>query len=161
VHRACVRGLLWLGLATAACGLPRDPEGTLDRLHATGLLRAGAVPNPPWVIVRGGAVSGPEAAIVEAFAARHGAAVTWVVGAEERLVERLEERELDLVVGGFTQRNPSLSRASASRPLYESSPGKRHVVLVAPGENGFLLALDRAVLAARDELGRLPGAATP
>jgi ABC-type amino acid transport substrate-binding protein len=162
VDRPCNRRLLALAAAAAAlaCDMPRDAESTLERVRDTGVLRAGAVSNPPFVVTSGGDVSGPEAAIVEAFGKAHGAAVTWVVGSEEELVERLERFQLDVVVGGITKKNPLAKKVGATLPLYERA-GKQHVILTPPGENGFLLALDRAVYPQRERLQRSLGGTTP
>jgi hypothetical protein len=158
VDRRCIRALLVLAAtAASACDLPRDPELTLERVRSTGVLRAGAVSNPPFVVTSRGDVSGPEAAAVEAFAEAHGAEVTWVVGDEEELVERLERFELDVVVGGITKKNPRVKKVGATLPLYEAAPGKQHVLLTPPGENRFLLELDRAVYPRRERLRRIMG----
>lgn len=148
-------------MAAFGCDAPRDPERTLERIRATGELRAGAVSNPPYVVTSSSGVSGPEVATVEAFAAAHGAGVTWVVGAEEDLVERLERFELDVVVGGITEESPRAKKVGATLPLYEATSGKRHVILTAPGENRLLLALDRAVWSRREQLRRSVGGRSP
>jgi ABC-type amino acid transport substrate-binding protein len=163
VDQPCTRRLLALAAAAAAlaCDMPRDAESTLERVRDTGVLRAGAVSNPPFVVTTsGGGVSGPEAAVVEAFAKAHGAAVTWVVASEEELVERLERFQLDVVVGGITRKNPLAKKVGATLPLYERA-GKQHVLLTPPGENGLLLALDRAVYPQRERLQRSLGGTTP
>lgn len=162
MDQPCFRRLLALAATAAAlaCDVPRDAESTLERVRDTGVLRAGAVSNPPFVVTSGGGVSGPEAAVVEAFAEAHGAAVTWVVASEEELVERLERFQLDVVVGGITKKNPFAKKVGATLPLYELA-GKQHVILTPPGENGFLLALDRAVYPQRERLQRSLGGAAP
>jgi membrane-bound lytic murein transglycosylase MltF len=161
VNRPCTRWLLALAAAAFACDAPRDPESTLERVRVTGVLRAGAVSSPPFVVTSRRGVSGPEAALVEAFGKTHGAAVEWVVGAEEELVERLERFELDVVVGGITKKNPRVKKVGATLPLYETADGKQHVILTPPGENRFLLALDRAVYPQRARLARSVGGASP
>jgi ABC-type amino acid transport substrate-binding protein len=162
VHEQCIHRLLAVIAAAAlACGAPRDAEGTLERVRGTGELRAGAVSHPPFVVASAGAVSGPEAEVVEHFAKAQGASVTWVVGAEEELVEQLERFQLDVVVGGITKKNPRVKKVGATLPLYEAAPGKEHVILTPPGENGFLVALDRAVHPERDRLRRSLGGASP
>jgi ABC-type amino acid transport substrate-binding protein len=155
VNRACIRRLLALAVMTAsACGLPRDAEGTLERVRATGVLRAGAVTNPPYVVTERGGPSGPEVEAVEAFARGQGVRVGWVVGPEEDLVEQLERFQLDVLVGGITKENPRVKKVGATLPLYEGAGGKQHVILTPPGENAILLAMDRAVYPLRDRLRR-------
>jgi hypothetical protein len=77
-----------------------------------------------------------------------------VVGPEEDLVEQLERFQLDVVVGGMTKKNPRVKKVGATQPLYEAGPGKERVILAPPGENGLLVALDRAVYPERDRLRR-------
>jgi len=139
-------------MAASACGLPRDAAGTLERVRSTGVLRAGAITNPPYVVTDGAAVSGPEAEAVEAFAQAQRVRVQWAVGSEEDLVEQLERFQLDVVVGGITKKNPRAKKVGTTLPLYEGAGGKPHVILTPPGENGMLFALDRAVYPLRDRL---------
>lgn len=162
MNRPCVHRLLALAASAAfACGLPRDAEGTLERVRGGGVVRAGAVSNPPFVVTSGGDVSGLEAAVVERFASANGAAVEWVVGPAEELVQRLERFQLDVVVGGMTRKHPLAKKVGTSLPLYETGPGKEHVILTPPGENGFLLALDRELYPQREDLRRRLGETQP
>ena len=48
-----------LVVATACSSLPRDPEGTLERVRH-GALRVGLVENPPWVVRTAGEPQGAE-----------------------------------------------------------------------------------------------------
>lgn len=132
-------------LAVAGCDLPRDPEGTLERVRG-GTLRAGVVPNPPWVVVEAGRVRGVEPALVRRFARSLDARIEWVAGTESELLERLETRDLDLVAGGLTRSNPWGSRVGLTRPYPAPSgyaPGERRVLAVPPGENAWLVRLER------------------
>ena len=47
-----------LALALTGCGLPRDPDGTLERARARGELVVGVSPSPPTLVVEDGAASG-------------------------------------------------------------------------------------------------------
>lgn len=50
-HRRITRlGAVSVVCATLACGIPRDPEGTLERVRG-GPLRVGVIHAPPWVTV--------------------------------------------------------------------------------------------------------------
>src|SRR5690606_33083241 len=76
-HRRRSAGwMLPLCAVFAACGLPRDPEGTLERARG-GVLRVGGVDAPPHLVREGAAASGPEAELVYAFARSLGAEVEW------------------------------------------------------------------------------------
>jgi hypothetical protein len=135
--------------------MPRDPEGTLERVRG-GELRAGAVLNPPFVALEDGRPAGADVELVESFAAALGARVTWSIAPGEDLVAALEEFRIDLVAGGFTRDDPrvkklGISRAYAPRVAPPASPlplpgaprEKEYVLVAPPGENRFLLTLDR------------------
>ena len=96
------------------CGIPRDPESTLDRVRG-GTLRAGITASEPWTTLEGGRPGGVEVELVERFAHELGARVEWVDGSEAELIGALEVRELDLVVGGLTADTPWQSKAAITR----------------------------------------------
>lgn len=143
--------LTWLLLAAAsaaiACGIPHDPEDSLDRIRQTGIVRAGFTVHAPWVTADGtGAPEGPEAEVVSRFAAALGARVKWRQGSESELFEALEHFELDVVIGGLTADNPAAPSLGLTRGYVERDD-KQHVLAAAPGENRLLVALERAVRA--------------
>lgn len=135
----CLIGSL---LAAAGCGIPRDPEDSLERVRRTGVLRAGISAREPFTTGTGG----PEADVIAAFAQSVGARVEWHPGAESALFESLEKFELDVAVGGFTQDHPWGPTLGFTRPYLEAG-GKKHVVAVAPGENRLLFELERVLRA--------------
>lgn len=98
----------------AGCGIPRDTEGTLDRVRG-GVLKVGVAENPPWTVVAG-EVSGAEPGLVRRLAGKLGARVEWHPGPESTLMAALEERQLDLVVGGLTDDVPWTDHAALTRP---------------------------------------------
>jgi polar amino acid transport system substrate-binding protein len=140
-----VRTALLIGLSfLAGCHFPDDPDGTLDRVQ-NGRLRAGLSAREPWTGAGDGKPTGPEARLVEEFAAELNARVEWTVGSESDLLAALEERRLDLVVGGFTDDTPWEKRVALTEPYLELESGGRtekHVLAVAPGENRWLLRLE-------------------
>ncbi|WP_203138834.1 hypothetical protein [Microbacterium sp. JZ31] len=152
MHRTaarCARAVTALALVaalTTGCGIriPTDPDGTLDRVE-NGQLRAGASPDGDRVHVDGDDVGGPLPELVEQFAASVDAEVAWTVASEESLVTAIEEGELDLAVGGMTDRTPWTNRVAITRG-FTGLPGvddKRPVVLLAPlGENRFVSELE-------------------
>ena len=103
-----------LALLPAGCGIPRDPEGTLERVRG-GTLRAGITASAPWTTLEGGRPGGVEVELVERFAGELGARVEWVDGSEADLIAALEMREVDLVVGGLTADTPWQARAAITR----------------------------------------------
>jgi polar amino acid transport system substrate-binding protein len=159
--------LVLAGSVASGCGvdLPRDPDGSLDRIRG-GTLRVGVSVDPPWtetsVPVTGREAATPtgiEPALVTDFARSLDADVTWTVGGEESLVTDLEEGRLDLVVGGLTEASPWSEHVALTRP-YVTVPGpggrpEPHVMAAPMGENALLVSLETFLLAQEDrELGR-------
>lgn len=133
-------------LLLAGCAsLPRDPDGTLERVRASGVLRAGASPTQGFVAVDADGVTGPEVELVAGFADGLGARVEWRAGGEEELVTAMEAGELDVLVGGLTEQTPWDDRVSVTRPYLTTRRGDRdvrHVLAVPLGENATLVALE-------------------
>jgi ABC-type amino acid transport substrate-binding protein len=140
------RTILILALALGSCGLPRDPEGTSDRISRTHELRVGVSDSPPWTIADP-EPQGIEPQLVRRFASQVGARVLWTPGSETSLVQSLKNHELDLVIGGFDKKTQWSSTAGVSQPFAKDAGGKKHVFLAAPGENRFILSLDRFLTA--------------
>jgi polar amino acid transport system substrate-binding protein len=97
--------LLILCLAVACSNLPRDPKETL-RAVQTRPMRVGLVEHSPWVIRTTGEPAGVEVDLVRQFAAALGTTPEWHWGSEQEQLEALEEYQLDLVIGGLTDRSP-------------------------------------------------------
>lgn len=129
-------------LLLSACALPRDPEGTSQRIAATHELRVGATDNDPWTNAHSAEPSGIEPDLVRRFAGELGARILWTRGSETVLAQALKHHELDLAIGGFDAKTPWKSVAGVSQPFATAEDGRKHVFLVAPGENRFILSLD-------------------
>lgn len=132
--------------ALTGCGLsiPTDPDGTMQRVRDEGVLRAAASIDPPLVVHGSPDPTGPLVDLVERFAGRLGAEVTWTVTSEESMVVALEEGEVDLGVGGMTRDTTWAERVGITRG-YRSIPGAagREIVLFVPlGENALLTELE-------------------
>jgi polar amino acid transport system substrate-binding protein len=104
-------------LACAGCGLPRDSAGTLDRVRG-GVMRVGVVVDTPWTTDSNGEVGGIEGAMVRTLARDLNARVNWLRGTEGNLLSALENRELDLVIGGLSVASPWQQRVAFTRPYY-------------------------------------------
>ena len=145
-------------LLVVGCGvtIPTDPDGTLDRVEREQVVRAGAAPNRDWVRVEApDRPSGHEVGLVEDFAASLGARVEWTVATEEHLVTLLEDGEIDIAVGGFTDRNLWVDMAALTRPYVEVTAGgttEKHVMMLPLGENAWQSELERWL----DEHGSAP-----
>jgi hypothetical protein len=81
--------------------------------------------------------------LVRRFAASTDARVLWTKASESALVQSLKHHKLDLVIGGFDAQTQWSSTAGATQAFAKDSAGKRHIFLAAPGENHFILTLDR------------------
>ena len=143
-------------LSTAACNLPRDPGGTLDRVRG-GTMRVGMVVDTPWVTDSGDGAGGIERTIVNELARELGATVEWHRGPAERLLEALHDRDLDLVIGGFTASSPWKQHVSLTKPYYTDTTvvkGKKkeepHAVAVAPGENAWQVRVEQVLRGKRN-----------
>lgn len=139
-------GLLAL-LLLAGCGtIPRDPDGTLERIHHTGELVVGVSPSPPWTIIDGDAISGTEVDLVQGFADRLGVRLRLEPGGEQHLVEELDEGRLHIVIGGIRDDSPWTSMAAPTRAytIVEDATGNqyKHIMLTPMGENRFLSELE-------------------
>lgn len=139
----------------AGCGLPVDPDGTLERASG-GVLRVGMSQHEPWTALDGGERSGVEVELIEEFAAVLDAEVEWHDGGEEFLIDELHRGELDLVVGGLTEKSPWVDQAALTRPYVvvtgpEGAP-EPHVLAARMGENALLVALERFLLERETEL---------
>lgn len=110
-------------LGLVACDIPRDPEGTLQRVRGTEML-VGATESDPFVIFENGEPSaGVEVRLIEELASDFDATVTWVTGSEEQLLSALEVGELDLVIGGFTSTNPWSANVTFTHPYLTTFTG--------------------------------------
>jgi polar amino acid transport system substrate-binding protein len=127
-----------------ACSLPRDADGTLERV-AGKPLRVGVIVEPPWVTDTEGVIGGVEATLAHMIASDVGAReVTWVRAPEHALMEALHERRLDLVIGGLTADSPWSDQVALTRPYAEVN-GKPHVLAAPPGENAWLVRIERLI----------------
>lgn len=130
-------------LVAAACGLPRDPDGTLERVRG-GVVRVGVAENPPWVRITSNGAEGVEPTLVQQVADSLGARIEWIPGAESELLAELEERKLDLVLAGLTADLPWKSKVAFTKPFYDDpETKKKHVMAAPPGENAWLVFLER------------------
>lgn len=131
--------------ALTACGaIPADPDGTLERVRETEMLRVGASPAEPLVDTSGADPTGILPDTMRDYAASIDVAIEWSVDSEERLVNSLERGELDVIIGGMTDGSPWSNRAALTRGFPELAPnGSDPVVLLVPmGENALLSSLE-------------------
>jgi polar amino acid transport system substrate-binding protein len=123
--------LLLVAIAAAGCQYPRDPDGTLNRVDG-GVMRVGVTEADPWVELDGGRpVGGAEVELARRFARDVGARIEWVQGSEEELVDAAKEGQVDLIVGGLTNKSRWKKDVAFTRPYVET----RAVVGIPAGES--------------------------
>ena len=132
---------LALVLAGAACSdFPRDPDGTLERVRGEGEFKVGLVAP---LAAEGGA---PE---VGAFLAGVGRAASarpaLSTGDTEPLLKKLEEGELDLVIGRFDKKSPWATMVEIGPALRTERQGKATIELAPAmpiGENAWIALIE-------------------
>ncbi len=105
-------------VALVGCDLPRDMDGTLERVTG-GTLRVGVAGRSPWARMAGEHGEGVEAALVRRAARSLDARVRWAAGHADDLFAALERGHLDVVVGGLTEDTPWRDRVGLTRPYAE------------------------------------------
>lgn len=147
-----------LAAALLSCALPRDPEGTLDRVRH-GKLRVGATHSERWVVVDrpDAPPHGCEPSLVRALADELSADLEWTIGGESELLDRLRNHELDLVVGGLVDATPWKDRIGLTDDYVADHDG-RHVLAVPPGENAWVVEIERSLRAWKADPSRWPEA---
>jgi hypothetical protein len=133
--------LLLVCHALSACGsLPRDPDGTLDRVRAQHLVRVG-------LIADGGDPVGDResAAFLQRVGAATGARVALRKGASEPLLLDLNAGRLDLVIGTLSPDSPWASEVAILKPIAEPVAPQHLVVtpIARNGENKWIMLLER------------------
>jgi hypothetical protein len=126
--------------ALAGCSdLPKDPDGTLDRIVRERQFRVG-------IVASRGADAAPHGALIARVAAATGARPAIEHDAAERLLIRLEDGALDLVLGEFEREGPWTTRVHILPALASGRTGSRETVVAAAaanGENGWIMLVDR------------------
>ena len=133
--------LLLTAVALAGCAeLPRDPEGTTERIMAERRFRVGIVVGADAPAVA------RQRALLARVAAATGARPGIETGSREALLLRLEEGALDLVLGEFDSHSPWVGRVHLLPPLLRvgNGGGETRVGAAARhGENRWIMMVDR------------------
>jgi polar amino acid transport system substrate-binding protein len=104
-----------------ACStLPRDPKNTLRQLQSRPM-RVGLVEHPPWVVRTSGEPAGVEVDLIRNFAGQLGTTIEWHWGGEQDHLEALEYYQLDVVIGGLTDRTPWRKYVGLTSPYFEET----------------------------------------
>lgn len=134
------RVALVMAFVVIGCAIPRDPEGTYERVQG-GTMRAGLTENEPWTRLVEGQPAGIEVDLLVGFAEQLDAEIDWTQGSEAELLERLHQGELDVVAAGLKKSTPWAKQVGLTRP-YITVRGGDHVLAVRSGENRWLMELE-------------------
>lgn len=132
--------LLFLGLISCV-QFPNDPQNTLDKA-TNGVLKVGFSENKPWVVKEADSANGIEPEMIRKFAQQINARIQWVNGSEQELFEKLEKRELDMVIAGLTDKTPWKNKKIGLTRYYHIKGKEKHVMAVKQGENRFQVELE-------------------
>jgi polar amino acid transport system substrate-binding protein len=124
--------LLLVAIVATGCQYPRDPDGTLNRVDG-GVMRVGVTEADPWVLLEGDRpAGGAEVELARRFARDVGARIEWVQASEEELVEAAKEGQVDLIVGGLTNKSRWKKDVAFTRPYVET-----RAVVGIPADGSF------------------------
>jgi len=133
--------LLFLSASIAGCGsVPRDPDGTLERVRSTHGFRVGLIADA------GGPAGDSEvAAFIAGVSRATGARPIVRRGASEPLLLDLEAGRLDLVLGPISPKSPWADEVAILRPIAEPVAPQHLVVtpIARNGENRWIMLLER------------------
>ncbi len=123
---------------------PKDTHHTLQHIRSRGVLRIGAIEQPPWAYREEGVAKGIEIELAMAFARSLGVEPQIEFRSEADATEYLGQHQIDLMVGGLTNASPRKDDLGLTRTYFQTGDEHtdEHVMAVPKGENGFLVKLD-------------------
>jgi hypothetical protein len=131
--------LLALALCASCDGIPKDPDGTLDRVRADQQYKVG-------IIASGEPIGADRQRLfLNRVSAAAQARPALETGAAEPLLAKLEEGELDLVLGPMAPHSPWSKMVTFLPPLGEQVTREGHIHVIAAarnGENAWITLLD-------------------
>ncbi len=122
------------------CDLPKDPEGTLERVRG-GELRVGVLTGNPRA-------DAEDRRVVDALAQAVGTRPSFHPGDAHHLLYDLHHGRLDIVIGGLPSKTPfskDVGLSKSAGPLFRPGEADDRVLAVRNGENGFLRAVNEAI----------------
>jgi len=134
--------VLAAALGLAGCDdFPKDIAGTMKHAQERGAMRTG-------LVAAGGDRMEAERQLGESVAKAAGIKMDASTGNAEVLLHRLEEGDLDIVLGDFAKKSPWKGRVAFTVPASAKDPDKKEPVLraaVRSGENHWLMFVGRIV----------------
>jgi DNA-binding transcriptional LysR family regulator len=123
----------------AGCdALPRDPNGTLDRVRQSHTIRVG---------LAGPAMPQRARALLAALAQQESARIDLRTGSLERLIVELDADRVDLVIAEVTKRTPWKKLVAPGPPLLVLGKGQERTewrALMKNGENRWIMQVEKA-----------------
>ena len=107
---------LCLGIQFACVTVPRDPEGTLNRVLRTHTIRIGVVEDPPWIVRTTGEPAGIAVNIAREFAQSVSATPQWFWGGQGEMMKALKTFNLDMVIADVDAKTPWSKDIGVSQP---------------------------------------------
>lgn len=135
-------------ILAGACDLPRDSQSSWEAAKKTGL-KVGIVVNPPFCYNENGSLKGSEVQLLREFARNEGLEISFEVGSETGLVERLEDYDLQVLAGGFKNNTIWKKKVGLTTTYMD-----KRVMLIPRGENNLLRHLETYLLKKRDGLSQ-------
>ena len=120
-------------------GVPADPEQTEARVKEVGTLRVGIVESSEHRAFDG---------FVTMVEKHTGASAEPERGEAEHLLKKLENGQLDIVIGSFAKKSPWMRQVWLSKPLTNEKPADDKPVLRAAarnGENRWIMTIAKSV----------------
>lgn len=130
---------MMLVVLAGGCDFPRDPERTTEHVLERGSIKVGLV---------GGDAVADARALAERVAGATSARAEIIGGVAEDLLPRVENGELDLVVGRFAANSPWQGRVAFTQASTKEDPNSDEPVVraaVRNGENRWLMTVERAI----------------
>jgi polar amino acid transport system substrate-binding protein len=116
---------------------PQGPNKTLKKIRGAEIY-VGLIHNPPFVSYAEGDTSGIEVGLIKEFAAQYQSKALWITGSEAILMDKLENFELHLIIGGLKKTTPYKTRIGITRPYHRAL-----VMAIPQGENALLIELEK------------------
>lgn len=133
--------LVILFLLGACNVLPRDPDGTLNMIERSGVIRVGIVADPDPIDTQ------RASQLIRHLESRTHAKARIVEGAAEPLIGGLENGKLDLLIGPFARDTPIKSIVALGPPLASRAIKGGRIDLVAVmrnGENRWIMLVEES-----------------
>jgi polar amino acid transport system substrate-binding protein len=92
-------------------------------------MRVGLVEHPPWIVRTNGEPAGVEVDLIRNFASELGTTPDWHWGGEQEQLEALQHYQLDVVIGGLTDRTPWSKYVGLTSPYFKET----YRVAIPPG----------------------------